>query len=105
MFNPKQLQKQIEEAQKVQAELQGALEALRVEGSAGGGMVKVTADGNGQVKAVKIEPAVVDPDDLSLLEDLVLAAVGEAQRKAREAQNEEVQRRMGGLLGGMGIGR
>jgi len=105
LFNPKQLQKQIEEAQKVQADLQEALEALRVEGSAGGGMVKVTADGNGQVKAVKIEPTVVDPDDLSLLEDLVLAAVGEAQRKAREAQNEEVQRRMGGLLGGMGIGR
>lgn len=105
MFNPKQFQKQIEEAQKVQAELQEALEALRVEGSAGGGMVKVTADGNGKVKAVKIEPTVVDPDDLGLLEDLVLAAVGEAQRKAREAQNEEVQRRMGGLLGGMGIGR
>jgi DNA-binding YbaB/EbfC family protein len=105
LFNPKQLQKQIEEAQKVQAELQEALEALRVEGSAGGGMVKVTADGNGKVKAVKIEPTVVDPDDLGLLEDLVLAAVGEAQRKAREAQSEEVQRRMGGLLGGMGIGR
>lgn len=105
MFNPRQLQKQIEEAQKVQAELQEALAALRVEGSAGGGMVKVTADGNGEVKAVRIEPGVVDPNDLGLLEDLVTAAVSDAQRKSREAQNEVVQRRMGNLLGGLGLSR
>lgn len=105
MFNPRHLQKQIEEAQKVQVELQEALAALRIEGSAGGGMVKVTADGNGEVKAVKIEPGVVDPNDLGLLEDLVTAAVSDAQRKAREAQNDVVQRRMGHLLGGLGLSR
>jgi DNA-binding YbaB/EbfC family protein len=89
--------------QKTQADMAAAQEALAqatVEGSAGGGMVKVVVSGAGEVQSVRIAPEVVDPDDVEMLEDLVVAAVGEGLRRAQELQAE----RMGSVTGGLDVG-
>ena len=70
-----------------------------VEGSAGGGAVTVTATGHGQVRAVKIDPAAVDPEDVETLEEMVLSAVNDALTKAQEL----AQKRMGAITGGLKI--
>ncbi len=103
MANQKQINQMMKQVQKMQADMAAAQEALAeatVEGSAGGGMVKVVVTGAGEVQSVKISPDVVDPDDVEMLEDLVLAAVGDGLRKAQELQGE----RMGGITGGMDLG-
>src|SRR6185437_8187128 len=90
----------LRQAQQVQGrlqELQQELENKTVSASSGGGMVTVTADGKGQVRAVKIDPTVVNPNDIEMLEDLVLSAVTEAQKKAAELAQEEMKRLTGGL--------
>ncbi len=85
-------------------QMQGRLTQLQTEltqqtltGSAGGGMVKVTADGRGQVQSVQIDPSVMADEDVEMLEDLVLAAVSEAQRKAQELYRSEMSKVTGGL--------
>ncbi len=77
--------------------IQKALESKSVTGSAGGGMVTVEADGKGTVKRVKIDPSVVNPQDVEMLEDLISVAVGEAQRKAQGLQQAQMQQVAGGL--------
>ncbi|HUO51169.1 MAG TPA: YbaB/EbfC family nucleoid-associated protein [Gemmatimonadaceae bacterium] len=92
--------KVLQQAQAVQSRLQQMqeeLEKMTVTASSGGGMVTVTADGKGQVRAVKIDPSVVNAADVEMLEDLVLAAVTEAQRKAAAAAAEQMQKATGGL--------
>jgi DNA-binding YbaB/EbfC family protein len=92
----------LQQAQQVQGrlqQLQEELQAKTVTASAGGGMVTVDADGKGQLRRVKIDPSVVNPADVEMLEDLVLVAVSEAQKKAAELAQEE----MGKLTGGMGL--
>lgn len=87
---------------KMQAELAKAQEELaeaEFEGSAGGGAVKVVVSGSGEALSVSIDPGAVDPEDPSLLEDLVLAAINEAMR----TQQEAAQERLGGLTGGLNI--
>ncbi len=79
------------------SELQTELEKQTVTSSSGGGMVNVTADGKGRVREVKIDPTVVDPEDVEMLEDLVLAAVSEAQQRARKVYEEEMKKVTGGL--------
>ena len=101
------IQKLMKEAQKAQQKMQEAQErlaSLSVEGSAGGGLVTVTANGEGTVTGIKIDPGVVDPEDVDMLEDLVTAAVADAQRKAKEVQETEMGSAMGGMggLGGLG---
>lgn len=88
-----QAQQMQERFQQVQEELQGK----SVSASSGGGMVTVTADGKGQVRAIKIDPTVVNPADVEMLEDLVLAAVAEAQKKAAEVAQQEMKKLTGGL--------
>ena len=86
------------QAQELQAKLAKAQQELgnaSVEASSGGGAVKVTIDGQQKIKSVKISPEVVNPDDVELLEDLVLAAVSEAITKSQELVTE----RLGGLTG------
>ncbi len=98
------IQKMMKEAQKAQrkmAEAQERLANLSVEGSAGGGLVTATASGDGNITKITIDKSAVDPDDIELLEDLVTAAVNEAQRKAKELQETEMGAAMGGL-GGLG---
>jgi nucleoid-associated protein EbfC len=95
-----QMMKQMQKMQADMAEAQDALAEATVEGSAGGGMVKVVVTGAGDVQSVHIAPEVVDPDDVEMLEDLVVAAVVEATRLAQEL----AQQRMGGLTGGLDLG-
>lgn len=102
-MNIQKLMKEAQKAQKKMAEAQERLENISVEGSAGGGMVTATASGSGTITKVTIDPSVIDPEDAELLEDLVMAAVNEAQRKAKEVQESEMGAAMGGLgnMGGM----
>ena len=91
-----QMNQMMKQVQKMQADMAAAQEALAqatVEGSAGGGMVKVVVTGAGEVQSVQISPEVVDPDDVEMLEDLVLAAVGDGLRRAQEMQSREPGRR------------
>jgi len=97
------------EAQKLQAEMQKMQEEAKkktVEATAGGGMVTVVANGSGEVISIKIEKDVVNPDDIEMLQDLILAAVNEAIRRAQEMVNTEMSKLTGGLqipgLGGLG---
>jgi nucleoid-associated protein EbfC len=101
--NQKQLNQMMRQMQKMQADMAAAQDALAeavVEGSAGGGMVKATATGAGELQGVSISPEVVDPEDVEMLEDLVLAAVSDALRRAQELQAE----RMGAVTGGVDLG-
>ena len=91
--DPRKLMKQLQQAQeKIQVEIA----ALEIEASSGGGMVKVEMDGQKQVRSLKIDPEVVNKDDIEMLQDLVLTAVNEASRKVDEA----IQEKVGGLTGG-----
>jgi nucleoid-associated protein EbfC len=86
--------------QQVQArlsQLQAELGQRTVSCSSGGGMVTVTADGRGKVRSIKIDRTVVDPSDIDMLEDLVLAAVNEAQTRAGALYEEEMRKISGGL--------
>lgn len=94
------MMKLVQQAQEMQSRLQqiqDGLEAQTVSATSGGGMVTATVDGKGQLRGVKIDPTVVDPSDVEMLEDLVLAAVGEAQKKAQAAAQEQMQQLTGGL--------
>ncbi|MEW6555478.1 MAG: YbaB/EbfC family nucleoid-associated protein [Actinomycetota bacterium] len=96
------MQKMMKQAQKLQRQMMEAQEALadeRVEGSSGGGMVKVVADGQQNIVEISIDPAAVDPEDVEMLEDLVLAALSDAMRKSRELAEE----RLGAFTKGMKI--
>lgn len=97
------------EAQKMQAEMQRMQEEVRkrtVEATAGGGMVTVTANGGGEIVSIKIEKEVVNPDDVDMLQDLIMAASNEALRRAQEMMNSEMSKLAGGLqlpgIGGLG---
>lgn len=78
-------------------QMQTELEQQTVSGSAGGGMVTVTADGRGQIRTVKIDPTVAADGDVEMLEDLVTAAIAEAQRKAQDLYKSEMSKIAGGL--------
>lgn len=97
------------EAQKLQSKMQEMQEEAKnktVEASSGGGMVTVTANGAGEIIAIKIEKDVVNPDDIEMLQDLILAAANEAIKRAHEMVSEEMAKLTGGLqlpgLGGLG---
>jgi DNA-binding YbaB/EbfC family protein len=79
------------------SELQTELGDKTVTSSSGGGMVTVTADGRGRIREIKIDPTVVDPSDVEMLEDLVTAAVSEAQQRAQKLYEEEMKKLTGGL--------
>jgi len=97
------MQKMMQQAQKMQADMQRVqkeLEEKEVEATAGGGVVKVVATGGKKIKEIKISPEAVDEDDIEMLEDLVTAAVNEAISKAEEMANSEMSK----ITGGMGLG-
>lgn len=94
--NPQKLLKQMQQAQE---RMQREIAEMKVEASAGGGMVKVVLGGQKQLLELKLDPEVVNKDDVEMLQDLVLAAVNEAGRKVDEA----VQEKLGALTGGMRI--
>jgi nucleoid-associated protein EbfC len=97
------MQQMLAQVQRMQQDMLTAQEELKnetVQASAGGGMVTVTVSGDLQVKSVRIEPDAVDPDDVDMLSDLVLAAVNEALRSAQEL----AEKKMGGATGGLDLG-
>lgn len=96
-----QMQNLMKQAQKMQEEMQKAQEALEeteVEGAAGGGLVKVTMNAKKVVTGIVIDPNAVDMDDLTMLEDLIVAALNDGYGKAEEIYNEKM-----GAFGGLGI--
>lgn len=106
MANPQQM-KMMRQIQKMQADMAAAQEELAaatVEGSSGGGVVTVTVTGTGEVRNVRIDPSVVDPEDVEMLEDLVLAAVTDGLRRAQEIQQERMGAVTGGIEGALGGG-
>ena len=121
MPQPPNLQKMLAQAQKLQEEMEAAQEALKnekVQTTAGGGMVKVVVTGEGRLEKLEIDPDAVDPEDVEMLQDLVLAAVNEALRQAEELREKAMSGAagfdpmaalgdlggLGGLLGGGGPG-
>ncbi len=98
-MNIKQIQQMAKQAQRMQEEMQAQMAEKRIEATAGGGMVKVVVNGLKQLLSLTIDPEVVSKDDVEMLQDLIMAAIADANRKADEA----VQQQIGGLMGGMQI--
>jgi nucleoid-associated protein EbfC len=97
------LMRQAQEMQQKLAALQEQAARVEVSASSGGGMVTATANGKQEVTALAIDRSVVNPDDVEMLQDLIVAAIAEAQRRSRERMAEEMQAITGGLnLPGMG---
>ncbi|MDD2220616.1 MAG: YbaB/EbfC family nucleoid-associated protein [Clostridia bacterium] len=96
------MQKLMQQAQKMQAKMASMQEELAqrtVDGTAGGGMVKATVNGQRDLLGITIDPEVIDPDDIEMLEDLIVAAVNDAMRAATEMAAAEMQK----ITGGMGL--
>jgi DNA-binding YbaB/EbfC family protein len=97
MKMPGNMQAMMQQAQKMQEKLQAEVALIRVDGTAGGGMVSIKMDGHKNVLSVKIDPEVAG--DVEMLQDLVLAASNDAAKRV----DDESQKKMGGMLGGMGL--
>ena len=100
------MEKLLQQVGAMQEQMQQAQEQLAtetVEASAGGGMVTVTANGAGEIKAIKIDPKAIDPDDTEMLADMILAAVNEALRSAHALAESKLGGLAGGALGGLGL--
>jgi DNA-binding YbaB/EbfC family protein len=96
----------LQQAAQMQEQMEKAHEELAketVEATAGGGMVRVTANGAGEIREIKIDPKAIDPEEPELLEDMVLAAVNEAHRSANSLAEAKLGGLAGGALGGLGL--
>lgn len=97
MKNLGNLMKQAQQMQSRMAELQARLAEIDVGGAAGGGMVQVTVNGKGEMRRVRIDPALLKPEDVEVLEDLIVAASNDAKAKVEAMMAEEMQKLTGGL--------
>ena len=93
------IQKMMRQAQQMQEDLQKQLKQTKVEATAGGGMVTVVMNGVKEIQSLTIDPEVVSADDVEMLQDLIVAAISDAQRRA----DDLVSQQMGGMMGGMNI--
>ena len=93
------IQQMMKQAQQMQERMQKQMEEMRVEATAGGGMVTVTMNGAKQVLGLKIDPEAVSKEDVEMLQDLILAALNDAHRKVED----EMQKQMSGMMGGLKI--
>jgi DNA-binding YbaB/EbfC family protein len=93
------MMKQVQQMQAKMEQIQASLEQAEVEATAGGGMVKVVANGKHEIRSITIDPEVVDKNDIEMLQDLIVAAVNQARQKVQELQAEQ----MAGLTGGLKI--
>lgn len=101
-MNMQNMLKQAQQMQQKVEEAQQRVEEAEIETSAGGGVIKVVASGSGRLKDIEIAEAVVDPDDIEMLQDLIIAAVNEALGKAAELRETEMSKATGGVnLGGL----
>jgi nucleoid-associated protein EbfC len=91
------LQNMMKQAQQMQERMQKQMEEMRIEATAGGGMVTVVINGAKQVQSLKLDPEAVSKDDVEMLQDLILAALNDAYRKADEAMSKQMQGMMGGM--------
>lgn len=91
------IQKMMQQAQQMQERLQKQMGDMKVDATAGGGMVTVTVNGHKHVLAVRLDPEVVSKDDVEMLQDLIVAAINDAHRKVDEALAGQMQGLMGGL--------
>jgi nucleoid-associated protein EbfC len=91
------MMKQMQKMQKKMEEMQGELEEREVEASAGGGAVTAIVNGKKELLDIKLEESVVDPEDIEMLQDLIIAAVSEAVRKAEEQSEAEMKKLTGGM--------
>lgn len=99
------MMRQVQQMQEQMFAAQAALAELQVEASAGGGMVKATVTGTGDLLSIELAPEVVDPDDIEMLQDLIVAAVTEACREAQTKQSESMGAATGGIdLSAFGLG-
>ncbi len=97
MKNIGKMMKQAQEMQSKMADMQAQLETVEIDGAAGAGMVTTTLTGRGELRRLKIDPALVDPNDVEVLEDLVIAAVNDAKAKVEAHVAEEMKKVTGGL--------
>jgi len=97
MNNMKQLMKQAQQMQNKMARMQEEMALKTIEASAGGGMVKVVANGKQEIVSIRIEKEVVDPEDVEMLQDLILAAVNEALAQSQKMVSSEMSKLTGGL--------
>jgi hypothetical protein len=97
MKNLGNLMKQAQQMQSKMAEMQGKMELMEVSGASGGGMVQVLINGKGEMRKLKIDPSLVDPNDIEVLEDLVVAAFNDAKSKVESTMADEMQKLTGGL--------
>lgn len=95
--NMNKMMKQVQKMQQDMAKMQEELANKTVEATAGGGVVKIVANGRNELVAVEIKPEAVDPDDVEMLQDLIMAAVNEAMRKSQEMVSQEMSKITGGL--------
>ncbi|HOP07825.1 MAG TPA: YbaB/EbfC family nucleoid-associated protein [candidate division Zixibacteria bacterium] len=91
------MMKQVQQMQAKMEKIQAELEEAQVEGSAGGGMVKVIVNGKQDIVSMAIDPEVVDKDEVEMLQDLIIAAINQAKQKAQELQTEKMSALTGGL--------
>ena len=91
------LQNMMKQAQQMQERMQKQMDEMRIEATAGGGMVTVVINGAKQLLSIKIDPEAVSKDDVEMLQDLILAAINDAHRKADEAMSQQMSGMMGGL--------
>ena len=97
MKNIGQMMKQAQQMQAKMAEMQEQLANIEVTGSSGGGMVQVTLSGKGDARRMKVDPSLLDPDDVEVLEDLVVAAINDAKAKVEAVMAEKMSEVTGGL--------
>jgi len=91
------MMKQVQQMQAKMQQMQDELAKLEVEGTSGGGMVKVVSNGKNEIVSITIDPEVVDKDDVEMLQDLIAAAVNQARQKVQEVQQEQMSSITGGL--------
>ena len=97
MVNIGNMMKQAQEMQKKIAEVQERLESIEVEGVSGGGMVKVISSAKGSIKSISLDPSLMNEKEKDITEDLIVAAINDAKKKAEEATQEEMKNVTGGL--------
>ena len=97
MKNIQQLMKQAQQMQSRMADMQAKLAEVEMSGQSGGGMVAATMNGKGELKRIKLDKAAVDPDEIEMLEDLIIAAVADAKNKVEAYVASETQKMMGGI--------
>jgi DNA-binding YbaB/EbfC family protein len=93
------IRKMMQQAQQMQEKLQTEIATIKVEATSGGGMVSAVVNGTKELVSLRLEPDVVNPSDIEMLQDLIIAAVNEASHRV----DEEIQQRVGGMAGSMGL--